>query len=153
MPLCTLEICDLGWSFYNGYCYYTYSECTSWLKAEGKCLDSQAHLVSIHNQEENVYIQHRHAGEKAWIGYNDRSVEGSFRWASDDHTRFTYWAHDQPNNFKNEDCVHTLGLAVQMKNRYRWNDVPCNDCHNYTCAKGNFLFSYVVRSCDRNFIP
>ena len=42
-----------------------------------------SHLVTVHNQEENVHIQHRHNGEKSWIGLNDRSVEGSFVWTND----------------------------------------------------------------------
>lgn len=146
------EICEPGWAFYNGYCYYIYSTCASWIAAEGRCLDSQAHLVSVHNQEENVYIQHRHAGEKAWIGFNDRSVEGTFRWASDDHTRFTFWAANQPNNYNNQDCVHTLGVGVGMKNRYRWNDVPCNDCHNYTCYKDYDECGMATDKCDRNAV-
>ncbi|CAH3043319.1 unnamed protein product [Porites lobata] len=31
-------------------------------------------------QEENVYIQHRHNGDKAWIGLNDIATEGVFPW-------------------------------------------------------------------------
>ena len=39
-----------------------------------------SHLVTVHNQEENVHIHHRHNGEKSWIGLNDRRLEGSFVW-------------------------------------------------------------------------
>ena len=40
-----------------------------------------SHLVTVHNQEENVHLQHQHNGEGSWIGLNYRSVEGSFVWA------------------------------------------------------------------------
>ena len=71
-----------------------------------------SYLVTVHNQEENVFIQHRHNGERSWIGLNDRSVEGSFVWTSKEITSFRFWAPQQPNNWKNEDCVHTLGAMM-----------------------------------------
>ena len=95
-------------------------------------------LVTVHNQEENVYIQHRHNGERSWIGLNDRSVEGSFVWTNKEISKFRFWAPQQPNDWKNEDCVHTLGA----KHSYTWNDVPCTKCYNYTCFKGTKL-SYI----------
>ena len=91
-----------------------------------------SNLVTVHNQEENVYIQHRHNGERSWIGLNDRSVEGSFVWTNKEISKFRFWAPQQPNDWKNEDCVHTLGA----KHGYTWNDVPCTNCYNYTCFKG-----------------
>ena len=84
------------------------------------------------NQEENVYVQQRHGGEKAWIGLNDVTTEGRFIWTDGSAVNFTNWAKNQPNNFHNQDCVHTLGVS---KN-YKWNDVPCSQCFNYTCKKG-----------------
>ena len=92
-----------------------------------------SNLVTVHDQEENVYIQHRHNGERSWIGLNDRSVEGSFVWTNKEISKFRFWAPQQPNDWKNEDCVHTLGA----KHGYTWNDVPCTNCYNYTCFKGN----------------
>ena len=100
-----------------------------------------SNLVTVQNQEENVYIQHRHNGERSWTGLNDRSVEGSFVWTNQEISSFRFWAPQQPNNWKNEDCVHTLGA----KHGYTWNDVPCTNCYNYTCFKGtkhsNFFLS------------
>ena len=92
-----------------------------------------SNLVTVHDQEENVYIQHRHNGERSWIGLNDRSVEGSFVWTNKEISKFRFWAPQQPNDWKNEDCVHTLGA----RHGYTWNDVPCTNCYNYTCFKGN----------------
>ena len=46
---------------------------------------------------------------------------------------FRFWARNQPNNWKNEDCVHTLGSW----GGYTWNDVPCDNCYNFTCFTGN----------------
>ena len=79
-----------------------------------------------------MYVQHRHNGEEAWIGFNDRDVEGTFNWSSRIQSNFTYWVPGQPNNMNNQDCVHTLGV----KHKFAWNDVSCSNCQNYTCAKG-----------------
>ena len=89
----------------------------------------------MRNQEENVYIQHRLNGAKGWIGLNDRVIEGTFDWADNQTSNFSYWAKNQPNNFNNEDCVHTLGV----RHSFMWNDVNCGTCHNYTCSEGLWL--------------
>ncbi|CAH3186611.1 unnamed protein product, partial [Porites evermanni] len=126
------DICQPRWSYFGGYCYFTSRACASWLTAESNCSTMSSNLVTVHNQEENVYIQHRHNGERSWIGLNDRSVEGSFVWTNKEISKFRFWAPEQPNDWKNEDCVHTLGA----KHGYAWNDVPCHNCYNYTCFKG-----------------
>ena len=127
-----LDICHPGWSYFGGYCYFTSAACSSWLTAEANCSTMSSNLVTVHNQEENVYIQHRHNGDRSWIGLNDRSVEGSFVWTNKEISSFRFWAPRQPNNWKNEDCVHTLGA----RQGYTWNDVPCDKCYNYTCFTG-----------------
>ena len=86
-----------------------------------------ANLAAIESQEENVYVQHRHNGDKAWIGLNDIATEGLFSWMDGSPDKFRYWAQKQPNN-----CVHTLGAG----HGFRWNDVDCTTCHQYTCKKG-----------------
>jgi len=69
-----------------------------------------ANLPSIHSQEENVFVQHLHGGEHAWLGLSDINSKGTFVWSDETPLDFHYWANHQPNNFQNEDCVHTLGL-------------------------------------------
>ena len=50
-----------------------------------------ANLPAIESQEENVYIQHRHNGDKAWIGLNDIATEGVFAWVDGCPLKFRYW--------------------------------------------------------------
>ena len=127
------DICQTGWTYFGGYCYFSSSACASWLTAESNCSAMKSHLVTVHNQEENVYIQHRHNGDRSWLSLNDRSVEGTFVWTNKEVSRFRFWAPKQPNNWNNEDCVHTLGV----RHGYTWNDVPCDKCFNFTCFTGN----------------
>ena len=92
------DICQPGWSYFGGYCYFTSRACASWLTAESNCSTMSSKLVTFHNQEENVYIQHRHNGERSWIGLNDRSVDGSFVWTNKEISSFRFWAPQQPND-------------------------------------------------------
>ena len=126
------DICDPGWSYFRGFCYYTSKTCTNWTTALKKCRQENSVLVDVSNNEENVYLQHRHNGEKSWLGLNDVSKEGDFIWVDRGAGNFTAWAKNQPNNFLEEDCVHALGV----EHNYKWNDVKCSDCHQYTCKKG-----------------
>ena len=135
--LCSKDVCPPGWSFYNGSCYFTSEKCETWTNASLISRLMGANLPAIESQEENVYIQHRHNGDKAWIGLNDIATEGVFAWVDGCPFKFRYWAQNQPNNFRGEDCVHTLGPG----HGYMWNDVDCSTCHQYTCKKGRCLFS------------
>ncbi|XP_068746586.1 uncharacterized protein [Montipora capricornis] len=137
------DSCEPGWSYYNGYCYFTSEKCTTWANASIVCRSQYANLAEVKTQEENVYIQRRHNGAKAWIGLNDIATEGLFTWVDGTPSTFTFWAQNQPNDFNGEDCVHTLGV----NSGYKWNDVDCSSCHQYTCKKDTdeCRFPYV---CD-----
>ncbi|XP_022777811.1 lysyl oxidase homolog 2-like [Stylophora pistillata] len=127
------DICLEGWAYYKGYCYRRISSCDSWSGSQATCATLGASLPSIHSQEENVYIQSLHGGDHSWLGLSDRNTEGTFVWSDGSQFNFHYWASHQPNNFHDEDCVHTLGVLKNHK--YRWNDVNCSDCHKFTCKK------------------
>lgn len=130
------DVCDPGWSFYDGSCYLTSQKCETWSKASQICRATGSNLASIKSQEENVYVQHRHNGDKAWIGLNDITSEGLFTWVDGSPSKFRFWAQNQPNNYRGEDCVYTLGV----RRGYKWNDVNCSACHQYTCQKGSIAF-------------
>ncbi|RMX44616.1 hypothetical protein pdam_00002801, partial [Pocillopora damicornis] len=74
-----------------------------------------------------------HDGEHSWLGLSDVKTEGKFLWSDGTSYDFHYWAEHQPNNFHDEDCIHTLGFL--QDHRYEWNDVNCSDCHRFTCKK------------------
>ena len=126
------DICEPGWTYFKGFCYLTSKTCQNWTTARDKCRQENAFLVDVQNNEENVFLQHLHNGKKSWLGFNDIFTEGSFTWIDDGTGNFTAWAKNQPNNFRDEDCVHALGVEY----KYKWNDVKCSDCHQYTCKKG-----------------
>ncbi|KAL9972572.1 hypothetical protein ACROYT_G018902 [Oculina patagonica] len=140
------DVCKPGWSYFSGVCYSTSHSCKNWTEAQKTCQNSNAKLITVRNQEENVYVQHRLNGAKGWIGLNDRDSEGTFVWADKQSNDFTYWAQNQPNDFNNEDCVHTLGVG----HSFMWNDVSCASCHNYTCSEDLDECGKNGHSCHQN---
>lgn len=139
------DICEPGWSYFNGHCYVTSKTCANWTTALRNCRNENSAIADVESSEENVFIQHRHNGEKSWLGLNDRSSESNFTWVDRGRGNFTAWANNQPNNFKEEDCVHALGI----KYRYEWNDVKCSDCHKYTCKKDLDECNTNLDACSR----
>ncbi|XP_078367482.1 uncharacterized protein LOC144651423 [Oculina patagonica] len=139
------DICDPGWDYFNGFCYFTSQTCANWTAASQKCRQEDSVLVDVNSNEENVYLQHRHNGAKSWLGLNDRFVEGNFTWADRGEGNFTAWAQNQPNNYREEDCVHALGV----QHSYEWNDVRCSDCHQYTCKKDLNECERLTNECHR----
>ena len=117
----TDSICKDDWHYFDNYCYSEVAACDNWDNSDRACRRKQADLPSIRNQEENVFVQSLHGGEHSWLGLNDISSEGNFVWSDKSKSKFRRWAEGQPNNYGNEDCVHTLGF---LKNHhYGWNDV------------------------------
>ncbi|CAH3028669.1 unnamed protein product [Porites evermanni] len=74
------DVCKPGWSYFNGTCYSTSHSCKNWTEAQKTCQAYSGNLITVRNQEENVYIQHGLNGAKGWIGLNDRAIEGTFDW-------------------------------------------------------------------------
>ena len=60
-----------------------------------------------------------------WIGIDDRSSEGDYRYSSNNNpVSFTNWRPGHPDNKGNEDCV---ALAAYHSSTYYgiWEDWPC----------------------------
>jgi len=70
----------------------------------------------------NNKIEKHAGGESYWIGLTDRRSEGTFIWDSD-NTEVTYsnWYKNEPNNLRNEDCVH-----IRPSRNSEWNDSKCD---------------------------
>ena len=60
-----------------------------------------------------------------WIGYNDITTEGQWRWAdgpeADTAGSYTNWTSGEPNNVNNEDCAAMRDDALKT-----WNDAGCS---------------------------
>ena len=124
--MCTLVFFHLkgDWKFLNGH-YYNYRgklDANSWFSAESVCREhgETVHLVSIHSQKENDFINSLSSGEEEqWIGLTNHNSK-TFKWIDRSaFGTFKHWAVGEPNQATiDEDCG-------AMKPGGTWIDVAC----------------------------
>jgi len=84
-------------------------------------------FASVHNAEENQYIQYQIAGRGShWIGYHDTTGDHAYTWVDNTCSSYTNWHAGEPNNMGNEDCT-------QFYEQGTWNDLNCGSMMNYVC--------------------
>ena len=125
--------CLSGWFEHYPYCYWRSSYSTTWHNARDACptYGSGSHLASIHSLTENsAVIEHFNFGD-SWIGLNDDVTEGQFFWVDGSAVDYTNWAHHQPNNYFNQDCVSMPHSDDPSAGQ--WDDVECDTDRHFIC--------------------
>lgn len=80
----------------NGHAYKKIT-CTDWHDAQRKAIEQDAHLVSINDQAEQIWVFVIFGEDNPlfWIGLNDVEEEGKWQWDSGEPVTFTYWGSSQ----------------------------------------------------------
>ena len=88
-----------------------------------------------------------------WIGLNDRKKENAFAWTDGTKVDYTNWGKNQPDNFKNEDCVELDKKAMG----YVFNDNKCTKLLPFVCKMKGMryakTFVYNTANCIRYKMP
>ncbi|CAL9682123.1 unnamed protein product [Knipowitschia caucasica] len=126
--------CDAGYLLYGDFCYqFETDETKTWQDAEAHCTKEQAHLLSVHSEEELGFVTAHMPGE-AWTGLNDINVEGQFVYTDGTAADFLPWAPHQPDNFNNaEDCVNIKGMDHEYPGKF--SDDFCTSTKDFICKK------------------
>ena len=107
---------------------YLLVNATTWTLAAADAEARGGYLVSIGSAAENEFVRQSFGtfggvttGRRIWIGFTDRSSEGSFQWSSGEPVAYTNWNPGEPNNSGGtEDYAEMLGLQGT------WNDISDN---------------------------
>ncbi|XP_016308895.1 brevican core protein isoform X3 [Sinocyclocheilus anshuiensis] len=131
-----LEHCEPGWEKFQGFCFKHFTKRQKWEVAEQHCRMCGGHLVSVMSPEEQEFINDKYR-EYQWMGLNDKTIEGDFRWSDGNPLLYENWYRGQPDSYflSGEDCV-----VMVWYDDGRWSDIPCNYQLSYTCKKGIAAF-------------
>lgn len=111
----------------NGRVYQFNTSQQSWTNAQSACATIGYTLAEIEDSAENSSFASNadmvSNNNEWWIGYNDRTTEGTFVW--DGGAPYTY-DNFQGGNSNGSDCV-------LFDDNNRWSYRSCNDTEDYAC--------------------
>ncbi|XP_033108288.1 sperm receptor for egg jelly-like [Anneissia japonica] len=126
--------CEDGWESFGESCYKFDNTDRNYADSEAFCLEQGGHLVSIHSDDENIFV-----GDKArelsmgntWIGLDDNDEENVFSYL--DGTPFYRggFTRGEPNNWGgNQDCSY-----FPFRGTYGWDDMRCSNQASPLCER------------------
>lgn len=129
--------CPAGWLQRATYCYLYKNTPLTYSQSSQDCNISNAHLVTISNQEEDTFLMedvYSQQQEVFWIGLNDQTSEGQFKWEGDGEflltTSYSNWDPSSPTNQRGRDCVVYGASGWRLESNF-----CANVKHTYVCRQ------------------
>jgi hypothetical protein len=120
-----------GWLQYHGRYYKVFQENQTWTYANTECKKYGGELVSFTDNSERSWVYNNFGYGEWWIGLNDITSEGTWKWTDGTPYSYTYWYSSRPDGGTGENCV------VFFRNNWvgggYWDDRPCTDARYYMC--------------------
>jgi hypothetical protein len=80
---------------FGGHSYYKSPTSDDWNNFEGFASGLGGYLATINSAAENAFLAAAVSGP-AWIGFTDRTTEGTFRWSNGEPVTYTGWCSGAP---------------------------------------------------------
>lgn len=130
----------LGWT-YNPSTHHEYkltNNKESWYDANQEARSEGGYLACINTEAENHWLVQNFSNRLSlergitdlWIGLEDINTEGNYHWSDNTSIDYTNWAHEEPNNLNDEDCV-AFYTRQNSSTAGLWNDRQCSNHETY----------------------
>uniref|UniRef100_A0AC34RNV1 C-type lectin domain-containing protein n=1 Tax=Panagrolaimus sp. JU765 TaxID=591449 RepID=A0AC34RNV1_9BILA len=141
-----VDVCDDQWTYFSvtKSCYKVYFH-SDWITAENNCVAQGAHLVSVHNKQEDLFIQDlSHCGQQIGdaskgtiIGlYTTTNDNGKWQWSDGSTTDYVPWGKYEPNYPGEEKCGSIYTDPTSDGPAGYWNNMGCGrQLRNFVCKK------------------
>jgi len=121
--------CRNGYTQVGSKCWKVSTTLSNFLDALQECNGEGGSLASIGSQAEQTQLVSMIGTANTWIGFEDITNEGNFRWTDGSAVTFQNWKPNQPNNNNNrQHCVN-----VRPSDSGLWDDVVCGKLQPYVC--------------------
>ncbi|XP_071088543.1 lymphocyte antigen 75-like [Haliotis cracherodii] len=125
-----------NWLLYNGYCYMAQDgqgdDGKTWRQARTMCAQFNAHLVSIGNINEQLFVQNLVSNVSdvhVWIGLSELDWDMGYRWSDGTpDVKFMNWNKNEPNDFGGAEACGDMTVS-----NGKWNDEHCSIVQGYVC--------------------
>lgn len=111
----------------------------TWSDAVKYCEEHDGYLAAITSEDEQKQIEEELAKypdiKVVWLGAENASTQGAFKWKSGEEFGYSKWAYGEPNN--DQGIEHYL-VMYYVEDEWVWNDAP-NDITQYYSGKMGFL--------------
>jgi hypothetical protein len=112
----------------TGHRYKVLASSVNYDAAIDQCTANGAHLAVLNDSVESSYVagQLGLLGGEGWIGYDDLTEEGTFRWITGATSTFNNFTGSDPNDNNNEDCTN-------LRPDGTWHDAGCENSYHPIC--------------------